>query len=71
MKNTLISLDIIWFDREWKVVHIEQDVPPCEADPCPTYGPDTTRSQYVLELNAGKLKEIGSEIGDEVVIQGM
>jgi uncharacterized membrane protein (UPF0127 family) len=33
-------------------VHIESNVPPCTADPCPSYGPwPWTWSLYVLELN--------------------
>jgi len=37
MKNTLISLDMIWLDYGRHVVHIEEDVPPCKEDPCPRY----------------------------------
>lgn len=37
MKNTLLSLDIIRLDNDFEIVHIEQGVPPCEADPCPTF----------------------------------
>jgi uncharacterized membrane protein (UPF0127 family) len=52
MKNTLIPLDMIWIDQQKKVVHVARDVPPCKADPCPSYSPDASAS-YVLELAAG------------------
>lgn len=71
MKNTLIPLDIIWLDDQRKIVHIEQDVPPCVQDPCPSYGPDDVMSKYVVEINAGKIDALASEIGDEVVIKGL
>ena len=52
MKDTLIPLDIVWFDFNRKVVHIEYNVPSCEKDPCPTYYPPL-EALYVLEVNAG------------------
>ncbi len=52
MKNTLIPLDMIWIDQQKKVVYVARDVPPCKADPCPSYSPDASAS-YVLELAAG------------------
>ncbi|MHB8055285.1 MAG: DUF192 domain-containing protein [Candidatus Aminicenantales bacterium] len=52
MKNTLIALDLLWLDKDRRIVHISRNVPPCEADPCPSYAPDRPGS-YVLELEAG------------------
>ena len=54
MKNTLIPLDMIWIDDAKRVVTVARDVPPCKADPCPSY-PSTgpARASYVLELAAG------------------
>ncbi|MDX1533600.1 MAG: DUF192 domain-containing protein [Nitrosopumilaceae archaeon] len=31
MLNMQFSLDMIWFDENGNVVHIEQDVPPCKS----------------------------------------
>lgn len=50
MKNTLISLDMIWIDDDKRIVDIVT-APICEKDPCSTYGPDQN-ARYVLELNA-------------------
>ena len=52
MKNTLIPLDIIWIDEGQKVAAVATDVPPCKADPCPSYPPNAP-ARYVLELAAG------------------
>jgi uncharacterized membrane protein (UPF0127 family) len=52
MKNTLIPLDMIWIDEQRHVVHVAHDVPPCKADPCPSYPPKAL-ARYVLELQAG------------------
>jgi hypothetical protein len=52
MKNTLIPLDMIWLDQNRRIVHIAKNVPPCKADPCPSYAPSRP-GNYVLELGAG------------------
>ncbi len=52
MKNTLIPLDMIWIDDSRHVAHIEANVQPCKADPCPSYPPGAS-ARYVLEVAAG------------------
>ena len=52
MKNTLVPLDMIFIDDR-RVVHVQHDVPPCKADPCPSY-PSPSAANYVLELGAGE-----------------
>lgn len=54
MKNTRISLDIIWMDGKKRIVHIERNVPICHRadDGCPQYQPNDN-AMYVLELAAG------------------
>jgi uncharacterized membrane protein (UPF0127 family) len=63
MKNTLIPLDIIWIDKQNRVTHVKYDVPPCQADPCPSYPPNAI-SRYVLEVGAGVAKQHGLKAGD-------
>ncbi len=63
MKDTLIPLDIVFFDRNFEIVDIIEKVPICEEDPCPEYISDQ-KAQYVVELNAGWIKENEVEIGD-------
>ena len=56
MLNVQFPLDMIWFDRDGRVVHIEENVNPCmtavEAMTCPSITPDGN-SLYVLEVAAG------------------
>ncbi len=52
MKNTLIPLDLIFLDSTGSVVDVVAEVPPCAAEPCPTYSP-TKPARAVLEVGAG------------------
>ncbi len=50
MKNTLIPLDIIFLDKDLRVVHIASDTTPNQTTE--TYN-SILPSKYVLEMNAG------------------
>ena len=56
MLNMQFSLDMIWFDQDGKVVHIEKDVPPCktalEIASCQSVIPED-EAVYVLEVTSG------------------
>jgi uncharacterized protein len=66
MKNTLIPLDML-FVRAGKIKNIQANVPPCKADPCPSYGPDNQELiDRVIELNAGEAKKLGFKVGDSI-----
>jgi len=56
MLNMQFSLDMIWFDQDGKVVHIEKDVPPCktalEITTCQSIVPDK-EAVYILEVTSG------------------
>ena len=67
MKNTLVALDILYFDTDQRLVAMQLDVPPCKADPCPIY-PSGAPSLYVLELPARTARRIGANPGDSLVI---
>jgi uncharacterized membrane protein (UPF0127 family) len=67
MRNTRIPLDIIYLDRDLRVVSIAADVKPCRRDPCPSY-PSRGPAQFVLELNAGKAAELGLVPGDILMV---
>jgi len=64
MKDTLIPLSIAFWDAGNRVVAI-LDMPPCRADPCPTYGP---HRPYVgaVEAKLGYFDDQGVEVGDRV-----
>ena len=63
MENTLISLDIIWMDKDGKIVFIKENAQPCIDNDCPFVIPNAL-AKYVLEVNAGVVKEIGLEVGE-------
>lgn len=66
MKNTKLSLDILYFDNERKLVSQQRDVPPCSSgNRCPPY-PSDAPARYVLELNAGQAAKIGLKDGTEL-----
>jgi len=60
MLNMQFSLDMIWFDQDGNVVHIEKDVPPCktvlELTTCQSVVPDG-EALYVLEVTAGFIEQ--------------
>jgi uncharacterized protein len=64
MKNTYIPLDIIWMDKEKKVVFIKENAEAAKLDVYETIQPQE-EAMYVLELNAGSADKIGLRIGDK------
>lgn len=62
MLNMQFPLDMIWFDGEGNVVHIEENVPPCksalETVSCTGINPDA-EALYILEVTAGFVKNFG------------
>lgn len=67
MKNVRIPLDMI-FLQNGEVKAIAASVPPCTAEPCPTYGPGTAVNQ-VIELRGGRAAELGLQVNDKVKIK--
>jgi uncharacterized protein len=68
MRNVRIALDVVWMDRDRRVVEIVRNTAPCpatKANECPRYG-GTTDSMYILELNAGRVAKEGLKLGDVV-----
>jgi len=65
MKNMRFPIDILWLDKEKRVVHIEPDVPPCPRDPCPSYA-SPRAAHYVLELQSGWAQRHGLHLYDRL-----
>lgn len=63
MKNTLISLDMVFTDKSGKVVSIAQGAVPHSLDVISSEVPAT----HVLEINAGIAKYIGLAPGDTLI----
>src|SRR3989344_1660944 len=54
MKDMKFPIDIIWFDEEYRITHIESNISP-DTFTKVFYPPEASR--YVLETNAGFTKE--------------
>ena len=64
MKDMKFNLDIIWMDKQGKVVFIAPDLQPCTPQACPSYGPPQ-KDLYVLEVNASFCKTNGIKPGSK------
>lgn len=61
-----IPVDIVWLDEGRRIVHLVEGAQPCMEDPCPVYGPPAENARYVIETNAGFIKEEGLARGTEL-----
>lgn len=66
MKDTLIPLDIVYWDAQGRIVDI-LSMTPCTADPCSVYN---ARSAFVgaVELNPGVVEKAGVQVGDTLAL---
>lgn len=62
MHEMRFPLDIIWFNSQRQVVHIEQNLKPCTPQNCPVFSP-STNAMYVLEVNAGFVESHNVTLG--------
>lgn len=63
MKDMLIPIDVLWFDEDLRVVHIEENVLP-NTYPM-VFAPDEP-ARFVLEMNAYFVDTLKIQIGDRV-----
>jgi uncharacterized membrane protein (UPF0127 family) len=70
MKNVPVPLDMV-FIYQGRIQALASQVPPCVADPCPTYGPQGQLVDQVIELAAGRAAELGLQVGDGVVVRSL
>lgn len=68
MKNMRIPLDFVWLDEKYRVVHLNQNVPICRIESCPTIS-ISEPVQYVLEVAAGSIEKSKIKIGDQAIIK--
>lgn len=62
MKNTYIPLDIIYLDKDKRIVSIQENAKPLVETSLPSLFP----AQYVLEINAGLSEKLNLKIGDSM-----
>ncbi|MGI9010834.1 MAG: DUF192 domain-containing protein [Nitrososphaeraceae archaeon] len=67
MKNTNIPLDIIFVDKNFKIVDIKKNAKPCLSYKCPSY-PSKAPANYVLEVNGDFVNKNKIQIGDKLII---
>lgn len=63
MKNTKLSLDMLFLDRNGVVTHIQENAVPYSEAIISSGGPVA----YVIELNAGIVRKLGLAVGDKAV----
>lgn len=61
------AIDMVWMDKEGKVVHIEEDARPCRLF-CRLYR-SRRLAKYVLEVNSGFVKRERVKVGDKIKIE--
>ncbi len=64
MKNTKISLDMLFIDETGKIISIKNDTTPESLDIISSGKP----VKKVLEINGGLTKKLGIKIGDTITI---
>ncbi|MFD2564587.1 DUF192 domain-containing protein [Aquimarina rubra] len=67
MKNTLIALDIIYIDDQYKIVSFQKNAKPLDETSLPSVKP----AKYVLEINAGLSDQWNLKEGDSISFKKM
>lgn len=63
MKNTLVPLDMLFAGRSGTIFFVKQNAQPLSEDLIPAPG----EVGYVLELPAGTVKDLGIQVGDQLL----
>jgi uncharacterized membrane protein (UPF0127 family) len=64
MKDTPIPLDMLFIDKDGRIVHIAERTVPYDFTPISSLGPVTR----VLEVNGGTSDQLGIHDGDKIVL---
>jgi len=70
MKDMKLDLDILWLDRDGRIVYMQENLLPCTPQACPIYKPARS-ARYVLEVNAGFAASHGIKLGSSVHFLGL
>ena len=63
MKNTYIPLDLIYLDKDGKIVSFQLNAQPLGESSLPSNSP----AKYVLEINAGLAEQFGLQVDDQMI----
>ena len=69
MKDTLIPLDIAFYDGRGKILRVFT-MQPCRRDPCRIYDPEVA-CRAALEVNAGSFRRWRVRAGDRVAVRAI
>jgi len=64
MKNMSFAIDVLWLDKDKKIVSIEKDMQP-SSYPAKIYKPSSD-ARYVIEFAIGNIDELGVKVGDSL-----
>lgn len=69
MKNTFLSLDVLFISSDGEILSMHENLTPCVNDPCEIY-PSNAPAKYTLEVNTGFIKNHNIKIGQYIEIKG-
>jgi uncharacterized membrane protein (UPF0127 family) len=64
MKDMLMPIDMIFLDKDWRIVLIESNLSPASF---PKMFGNAVKSQYVLEVNANEAISYNLKVGDRAI----
>ncbi len=67
MKQTLIPLDLLFFDKDGQLIELHKNMQPCKAADCKTYT-NKIPAQFALELAAGTATKFKFQVGNSFTI---
>lgn len=67
MKNTLISLDLLFLDEKLKIVDIAERAEPLSEKSIPSRVP----ARHVLEILGGEVQKRNLRVGDQLVVEAV
>lgn len=70
MKNTYLSLDILFLSTEGTIVDLFERLSPCPMEPCPRYAPRSP-ARYVLEVAGGFVAHHAVRKGDRIRLENV
>jgi len=65
-KEYRFPVDMIWVDESHHVVSISENVPPCRQESCEWHGSTPEAVRYLIQTEAGFVKQKGVAIGEEL-----
>ena len=69
MKDMQFPIDMIWFDDNGNILHIEKSLPPCTGpdSSCIVYDGNSQKTSYVLEVASGFVNHYSIDIHSKFV----